>query len=63
MGSAKTSDLTCWEITGNVTPEPCEAVEMRPPIVWSEMDPMLRKATAGWALASDAWILCNVVPE
>jgi hypothetical protein len=32
-GSASLSDLTCCDKTGNVTPEPCEAVEMRPPIV------------------------------
>jgi hypothetical protein len=32
-GRASLRDLTCLESTGKVTPEPCEAVDISPPIV------------------------------
>jgi len=40
-------DLTWLDRTGNVTPEPWDAVEISPPIVWSEMEPIFRNARGG----------------
>ena len=55
-GRTSLRERTCWESTGNVTPDPCEAVEMSPPMVWSEMDPMLGSARGGLAAARAAWM-------
>lgn len=61
-GSARRRDLTWADKTGNVTPDPWEAVEMRPAMVWSEMEPMLGIASGGSEAAREAWTSWMVVP-
>lgn len=54
--------MTWADKTGKVTPDPWVAVEMRPAIVWSEMEPTLGIASGGSEEASEAWTSWRVVP-
>jgi hypothetical protein len=55
-GSTMVRERTCLERTGKVTPEPCDAVEINPPRVWSEIEPMLGRARGGSAAAKVEWM-------